>query len=85
MNTVSETVRSIRFVATTGTDVDVPNAARQMYLSGNGAFSAGFWSSAAARHEIKYAMDEVCFILEGLVRLTDGTGHVESYAAGDVF
>jgi hypothetical protein len=85
MSATLQAVQSIRFVANIGTDADVPNAARQMYQSSNGAFSAGFWSSEAARHDIQYTMDELCFILEGQVRLTDANGHVESYGAGDVF
>ena len=52
----------------------------------SGRFKTGFWAAhQPGRSEIDYTSDELCVILEGVVRLTDSAGHVETYRAGDTF
>lgn len=84
MSTAPDAPRVTRLVASAA-EADGLIAASQQYLSSNGVFSSGFWSSEPIRRDIAYKMDELCVILEGHVRLTDAAGHTESYRAGDVF
>lgn len=85
MSKASGTVGSIRFDANAASSPDAPTTTIEWYASGNGAFRTGFWSSQPVRRDVNYVMDEICFILEGKVELTDASGHAEIYVAGDTF
>lgn len=78
-------VRSIRF------DPAVPLAARDTatthvwYTDPTNKLCAGFWASADFHSPVTYTEDEFCTLLAGVVKLTDASGHVETYRAGDSF
>lgn len=56
------------------------------YRDPTGAFESGFWADPAPRSAaVDYKEDEFCFLLAGMVRLTDAAGHSELYGAGDAF
>ena len=82
---VSTAVRSVRFDKAAQPDEGKRMTSRTWYASPNGAFRTGFWSAQPARADIAYTKDELCTLLEGEVRLTDETGHSETYVAGDTF
>ncbi|WP_439816569.1 cupin domain-containing protein [Zavarzinia sp. CC-PAN008] len=82
---MSQFVRSIRFDANARPEAGNPTTTRTWYDDPTGAFSAGFWSSEPGRSSVAYTEDEFCMILEGEVRLSDASGHTETYKAGDGF
>ncbi len=85
MSDVIDAVRSVRFDLTTEADPSKPTTAFEWHASGDGAFKSGFWASQPGRAEVHYQKDELCVILDGKVRLTDQSGHIETYQKGDVF
>ena len=78
-------VTTIRFDLASAADPSMPTTTREWYADPTGCFKSGFWASAPGRAEIRYDKDELCVILEGVVRLTDGAGDSQTYRAGDTF
>jgi uncharacterized protein len=56
-----------------------------IYSNPSNRFRSGYWAGGVARKDIHYLKDEICFLLDGVVRLTDADGHVVTYRAGDTF
>ncbi|MFG1478814.1 cupin domain-containing protein [Xanthobacter sp. V4C-4] len=79
------TLRSIRFNPTPHVDPAAATTVHEWYQDQSGAFSAGFWASERSTLAVNYEEDEFCVILEGTVELTDASGHVEAYQAGESF
>lgn len=85
---MSETVApvgAIRFDATSARPPGERSVTRQWYANPEGGFVAGFWAADVGRAEIAYDKDELCTLIEGKVRLTDESGKVEVFSAGDTF
>ena len=78
-------VRSIPFDSAMRGDAAERTTTKEWYGDPSGAFKTGFWAAQPGRAEIAYAIDELCILLEGVVRLTDAAGRVETYRAGDTF
>lgn len=81
---MSDDIRSIRF------DPEAPLAQGEdtthiWYTDPTNKVCAGFWASADFHGPVTYSEDEFCTLLAGVVRLTDATGQVETYRAGDSF
>lgn len=76
---------SIRFDPTALIPGNEPTSAVEWYRDPTGAFSAGIWRGEPGRFDVTYTEDEFCQLLEGVVRLTDAHGTVETYRAGDSF
>jgi uncharacterized protein len=76
---------SIRFDAAARGDGATRTTTKEWYRDPSGSFKSGFWSAQPGKSEIAYDIDELCVLIEGVVRLTDATGHVETYHAGDTF
>lgn len=79
------TLRSIRFDPKPPVDPASATTVHEWYQDKTGAFSAGFWASESSTLSVNYEEDEFCTLLEGTVELTDASGHVETYKAGDSF
>jgi uncharacterized protein len=56
-----------------------------MYADPSNRFRSGYWASDVGRIEIHYLKDEICFLLNGVVKLTDTDGNAVTYRAGDTF
>ena len=80
---VTATIRSLRFDASTQPDEGKRMTSKTWY--GRDGFRTGFWAAQPGRADIAYTKDELCTLLEGEVRLTDESGHAETYVAGDTF
>ena len=80
-----EPVRTIRFDASVTGEQGTPTTTREWYSDPSGDFRSGFWAAEPGRAEIHYTKDELCVLLDGVVRLTDADGHVETYRQGDTF
>jgi uncharacterized cupin superfamily protein len=78
-------IRSIRFDSDMQGNAAERTTTKQWYGDPSGAFKSGFWAAQPGKAEITYTVDELCVILEGVVRLTDATGRVETYRSGDTF
>lgn len=51
-----------------------------------GTLETGVWEATAATwHETEYAVDEVCVMLAGHLRLTDADGEIHELRTGDAF
>lgn len=48
-------------------------------------FFAGVWSSSPGAIKISYTEEELCYILEGRVRLIDNQGGIKEFGPGSVF
>jgi uncharacterized cupin superfamily protein len=77
------TIRSIRFDRAAGVDASAPTTAKEWYRDPTGTFKSGFWAAKPGRAAIDYKYDELCVLLDGVVRLTDANGQAEIYRAGD--
>jgi uncharacterized cupin superfamily protein len=85
-NDTIDIVRTIRFDREAPIDTSSRTTTTEWYGDPSGRFKTGFWAAhQPGRSEIDYTSDELCVILEGVVRLTDSAGHVETYRAGDTF
>jgi len=84
-NVVTETVKTVRFDRDARVEPATRTTTAEFYSDPAGAFKTGFWASQPNRAEINYTYDELCVILDGLVRVTDAAGHVETYRPGDTF
>lgn len=76
---MTDHVASIRF------DTQTRGETQEFYRDQTGAFTAGFWSHPGGTFPINYTEHEFIQLLEGVVRLTDASGHAETYKAGDSF
>ena len=81
----SETIPAIRFDPETKGDAASPSTTREWYRDPTGHFRTGFWSAEPGRMQIDATKDELCVILDGVVCLTDASGHAETYRRGDTF
>ena len=45
----------------------------------------GVWECTEGKFEYTYPGDEICTLLEGHIRVTEGDGSVHEYKAGDTF
>lgn len=50
-----------------------------------GRFHVGRWASSEGIWRVNYTERELCHLLAGVVRLTDGSGQEWTYKAGDTF
>lgn len=48
-------------------------------------FFAGIWSSDVGAFRVSYTEEELCFLLEGRVRLTDSSGAAREFGQGSAF
>ena len=83
-NTI-DIVRAIRFDPNMVGEASSPTTTKEWYADSSGRFRTGFWSAKPGRIEINTTKDELCMLLEGVVRLTDASGRIETYRAGDTF
>ena len=59
---------------------------RNYFTDSTGQFTVGVWDYTPCLSEIdNYPVDEFCFILSGMLVLTDGSGHAETFRLGDSF
>lgn len=79
------TLRSIRFNPVPHVDPASATTVHEWYQDKTGAFSAGFWASESSTLSVHYDEDEFCVLIEGTVELTDASGHLETYTAGESF
>ena len=56
-----------------------------VYSSADMHFHAGEWASSPGAWRIHYTENELCHMLEGVVRLTNEAGTARVYRAGDSF
>lgn len=85
MNDSSPAVSTIRFDPTTQGDPNRKTTTIDWYSDPTNTFRSGFWSATPAKYDIAYEKDELCVLIEGTVRLTNSTGEVATYTAGDTF
>jgi uncharacterized cupin superfamily protein len=78
-------LRSIRFDGAMRGDAAERTTTKQWYSDHSGSFTTGFWAAQPGKAEITYAIDELCVLLEGVVRPTNAAGHVEIYRFGNTF
>jgi uncharacterized cupin superfamily protein len=81
----SEPVAAIRFDPDARGDTSASSTTHEWYRDPTGHFRTGFWSAAPGCIAISAEKDELCVILEGVVRLTDAAGRAEIYRRGDTF
>jgi uncharacterized cupin superfamily protein len=56
------------------------------YKDPSGVFTAGVWACDAGTLKIEnLAIDEACYLIEGVVVITDSNGHSERLVAGEAF
>jgi uncharacterized cupin superfamily protein len=55
------------------------------YTDPTGEFFAGIWSSTVGAKKVAYTEEELCYILEGRVRLTDINGASKEFGPGSAF
>jgi uncharacterized cupin superfamily protein len=55
------------------------------YSGADGRFHAGHWQSEPGIRRVAYTETELCVIVEGRVRLTDGSGGAAEFGPGDAF
>lgn len=55
------------------------------YQNQSGAFNAGIWEADACTEKFTSNHEELCHILEGVVRLTDSSGDSKIFKAGESF
>ena len=48
-------------------------------------FFAGIWASSVGAFKVSYTEEELCFLHEGRVRLTDGSGAAREFGPGSAF
>ncbi len=48
-------------------------------------FFAGIWSSGVGAFRVSYSEEELCFLLEGRIRLTDSSGAAREFGPGNAF
>jgi uncharacterized protein len=78
-------VKPIRFDPAATIDASQQTTTTEWYCDPSGRFKSGFWASKPGRADVHYEKDELCVILEGVVRLTDAAGDSQTYRSGDTF
>ena len=82
---ISQAVHTIPFDPAAQGDAGARVTTKLWYSDPDGAFRSGFWAAQPGKAEISYTKDELCMLLEGVVRLTATDGAVATYRAGDTF
>lgn len=85
MNDSLPAVTTIRFDPTAKGDPAKKTTTLDWYSDPGKTFRAGFWAATPAKYDISYEKDELCVLIEGTVRLTNTSGEVATYTAGDTF
>ncbi|MEZ0232047.1 MAG: cupin domain-containing protein [Methylophilaceae bacterium] len=67
------------------TSVEIKMTTLNHYTDPTDQFFAGIWHSSIGAKTVSYTEEEVCYILEGRVRLTDSTGNAKEFGAGSTF
>jgi len=55
------------------------------YVDPTKQFFAGIWSSSVGTFKVSYSEEELCFLLEGRVRLVDSNGAAREFGPGSAF
>jgi len=55
------------------------------YSDPSGQFFAGIWASDVGAMTVSYSEEELCYVLEGRVRLTDSQGAAREFGPGSAF
>ncbi|NIB39430.1 DUF861 domain-containing protein [Pseudomaricurvus alkylphenolicus] len=55
------------------------------YDSKDQTFGAGIWQGEPGTHRVNYTEEEVCFLLQGRVVVTDNEGNTKELNQGDMF
>ena len=56
------------------------------FTNAAGNVNAGVWECAPCTERIRdYPFDQCCFVLEGVLVVTDESGHAETFEPGDAF
>jgi uncharacterized cupin superfamily protein len=76
-----------QFLFTRGTPASEtnPRVWDEFFSTVGGPLSAGYWSSLPGRIDLDYDNDEICILLEGVIKLTDQSGESATYNRGDTF
>jgi len=82
---ISQAVHTIPFDPAAQRDAGARVTTKLWYSDPDGAFRSGFWAAQPGKAEINYTKDELCMLLEGVVRLTATDGTAATYRAGDTF
>ncbi len=54
------------------------------YTDTSGKVNSGIWACDAGNVQIKdNAVEEICFVIAGTVKVTDSSGHSETFGAGE--
>ena len=76
---------TIAFDPTAQGDAGARVTTKNWYNDPDGAFRSGFWAAQPGKSAIHYTKDELCVLLEGVVRLTSEDGTEATYRGGDTF
>jgi len=66
-------------------NVEIKMTTLNHYTDPTEQFFAGIWHSSVGAKTVNYTEEEVCYILEGRVRLTDEAGNAKEFGAGSAF
>ncbi|HSH98802.1 MAG: cupin domain-containing protein [Methylophilaceae bacterium] len=66
-------------------NVEIKMTTFNHYTDPTEQFFAGIWHSSVGAKTVNYTEEEVCYILEGRVRLTDEAGNAKEFGAGSTF
>lgn len=55
------------------------------YTDPTGQFFSGIWASDVGAMKVAYTEEELCYLLEGRVRLTDSSGAAREFGPGSAF
>ena len=65
---------------------DPVETGHNFFTGGSGQLTAGVWECTPCTIQTNsYPVDEFCYILNGIVVITDDAGHSETFKAGDCF
>ncbi len=56
-----------------------------LFASADGRFNCGEWTGAVGCWRVQFTENEFCHLLEGVVIVTDESGHAQRFQAGDAF
>ncbi len=90
INPDGETLRGLTPVTHESSDTPIEGArsptAHIAYSYKDGHFNSGVWACDAGTLKIEnLPVHEVCFLIEGIVEITDENGNTEIFNAGDAF
>jgi len=66
-------------------NVEIKMTTFNHYTDPTEQFFAGIWHSSVGAKTVNYTEEEVCYILEGRVRLTDEAGNAKEFGPGSTF